>query len=456
MSRSHNFHWESSLPHPIDEVFAWHTRPGAFERLNTPWRPVSVVRSSGGISVGAQVEIRIPVAPSVHIPWHLSHTAYEPPYMFRDEQVRGPFRQWRHTHSFFRTTEATTTMRDTIEYQLPRGTSILNWSLQRELKRLFIFRHSVLKADLELHSRWRHQPRKTILIAGASGFIGRALQAFLSTGGHSVLTLVRRTPLAAGEFFWDPSNDILDPQVFRGVDAVINLCGENIAAGRWTQSRKARIEESRVRATNLLARTIAALPTPPEVCINASGAGFYGDTGEVEVDERGMAGSDFLAQVCAAWERASSALDSSSCRNVQLRLGMVLNASGGALSKMLPAFYCGLGGRLGSGRQFVSWVGLQDVLGIFEHALYVKDLQGPVNCVAPRPCTNREFTETLARVVRRPAVLPVPAVALRLGLGEMSQMLLSSSRVRPQRLLDSGYRFIFPELLNSLKFGCGK
>jgi uncharacterized protein (TIGR01777 family) len=456
MGRSHSFHWKSILPNPITEVFVWHTRPGAFERLNAPWRPVRVIRSSAGLAVGSQVEIRIPIFGGIGIPWQLTHTAYDPPQMFRDEQIRGPFRQWSHTHSFIGESETTTTMHDAIEYQLPYGASVLNWALQRELRRLFTFRHSILTADLELHSRWRHKPRKTILIAGASGFIGHALRAFLSTGGHSVLTLVRRAPRSTGELFWDPSNSILDPQVFNGVDAVINLCGENIAAGRWNHHRKTQIEESRVRATALLARTIATLPVPPEVCINASGCGFYGDTGETEVDESAPAGSDFLARVCTAWEAASSPLEPSSCRNVHLRLGIVLNASGGALSKMLPAFCCGVGGRLGSGQQFVSWIGLQDLLGIFEHTLYTEELSGPVNCVSPHPCTNREFTATLAHVVRRPALLPAPALALRLVLGEMSQMLLSSSRVRPQRLLDSGYRFIHPELRTALQFECGK
>lgn len=456
MSRSHSFHWESTLPHSIEEVFAWHTRAGAFERLNAPWRPVHITRSSGGLAVVAQVQIRVPIAPGFTIPWHLTHTAFEPPRMFRDEQIRGPFRHWRHTHSFLPQSESATKVHDSIEYQLPPGTNLLNWAMQRELKRLFNFRHSILKADLELHSRWRHKPRKTILIAGASGFIGQALRAFLSTGGHSVLTLVRRTPITAGEFFWDPTNGVLDPDVFHGVDAVINLCGENIAAGRWTKSRKTNIEQSRVCTTALLARTIATLTTQPEVCINASGVGLYGDTGETRVDESGAAGPDFLARVCAAWETASLPLDGSSCRNVRLRLGMVLNASGGALSKMLPAFYCGAGGRLGSGRQFVSWIGLQDLLGIFEHTLYTEDLRGPVNCVSPYSCTNREFTETLAHVVQRPALLPVPAFVLRLALGEMSHMLLSSSNIDPQRLISSGYTFLHPELHTSLTFECGK
>jgi uncharacterized protein (TIGR01777 family) len=450
------FFWESTIPHPASEVFAWHTRPGAFNRLNAPWRPVRISHASGSITVGAEVEIRLPVAPGLSIPWRLSHTTYEPPTLFTDQQVKGPFRYWRHSHRFIQQSEASMTMRDEIEYQLPRGLGLANCLVQQELQRLFAFRHALLSADLELHARFRHETRKTILIAGASGFIGQALKAFLTTAGHTVSTLVRRHPCAQDEHFWDPNAGVLAPQVFHGVDAVINLCGENIASGRWTNERKWRIEQSRVLATSLLARTIAALPSPPEVCINASGVGIYGDTGEKCVDESSACGSGFLAQVGTAWEAASLPLAASRCRNVNLRLGMVLNAAGGALASMLPAFYCGVGGRLGSGHQFMSWIGLQDVLGVMEHVLYTGDLSGPVNCVSEYPCTNRDFSAALAAVVRRPALIPAPSFALRAALGEMSQLLLTSSRVHPQRLLESGYRFFHPDLASALRFECGR
>lgn len=456
MGRSRSFHWQSALPHPIDEVFAWHTRPGAFERLNAPWRPVQLTQSSGAITTGARVEIRMPVLPGVRIPWQLEHTAFEPPHLFRDEQLHGPFRSWRHTHSFVVEQSGSTIMRDAIDYELPWGMNLFNCFVTRELRRLFAYRHSLLAADLDLHSRWRHAPRKTVLIAGASGFIGQALRAFLSTGGHSVRTLVRRAPCTAGEHFWDPSQGILDPDVFSGVDVVINLCGENIAARRWTSPQKLRIAQSRTSATGLLARTIASLQTPPEVCISASGVGYYGDTGTRTVDESSTPGSDFLARVCVDWEAATSPLAASACRNVQLRIGMVLNAAGGALATMLPVFLCGVGGALGTGRQYVSWIGLQDLLGVIEHVIYSHQLRGPVNCVSPQPCTNREFTTTLARVLKRPALLPAPTFALTIALGEMSQMLLSSSRVYPKSLLDSEYRFLHSDLAHALELACGR
>lgn len=456
MVGTQRFQWRSTLPFSREDVFAWHTRPGAFARLNPPWRPVQVVSSSETIAAGAHVTIRLPLVLGLTIPWRLTHTAYEPPTMFRDEQLSGPFRSWRHTHSFLSEHDKETNMLDEIEYQLPTGAGAADLLLQRELKRLFAFRHSILAADLTLHSRWKDKPRQTILIAGASGFIGQALRAFLTTAGHSVRTLVRRSPLHKDEHFWDPRAGILDTSAFAGVTAVINLCGENIATKRWTPKRKIAIEQSRIAPTRLIAQTIAALSQPPQVFISASGAGYYGDTGEVSVNETSPAGSDFLAEVCARWEQEASALQTGGCRTVQLRLGMVLNAAGGALAKMLPPFLCGLGGRLGTGTQYVSWIGLEDLLGIFEHSLFTNTLSGPVNCSAPASCTNHELTTTLGRVLKRPTIIPAPSFALKAIFGEMSTILLSSSRLIPQKLLESGYSFLHSDLEQCLRFECGR
>jgi uncharacterized protein (TIGR01777 family) len=414
-----------------------------------------VVRSSGVITTGAEVTIRLPVALGLSIPWHLTHTAYDPPAMFRDEQLSGPFRRWRHTHLFSRAGNDRTTLLDEIEYELPFGIGAADILLRRELRRLFTFRHSILSADLELHSRWQHQPRQTILIAGSSGFIGQALRAFLASAGHTVRTLVRRPPRNDGEHFWDPSAGTISSEAFDGIDAVINLCGENIAAKRWTNERKTALEESRVLTTRLLAQAIATRANPPHVFISASGAGYYGDTGTVCVDETVSAGSDFLAQLCTRWENEAAALSDSSCRSVQLRLGMVLNAGGGALSTMLLPFLCGFGGRLGQGAQYVSWIGLQDLLGIVEHALFTDTLHGPVNCCAPESCTNLELTKTLGRVLKRPTIVPAPSFALRAVFGELSTILLSSSRLVPKKLLESNYTFIHSDLEHCLRFECG-
>lgn len=241
-SAVYRFKWQSTLPFCSEDLFNWHTRPGAFERLNPPWRPVKILRTSNSmtassIAIGSEVKIRLPLALGLSIPWHLTHTAYEPPRMFRDEQIRGPFRSWRHTHSFLPEPDNKTRVLDEIEYQLPIRLPLADLFIQRELKRLFTFRHSVLAADFALQARWQLKPRQTILIAGASGFIGQALRAFLTTAGHSVRTLVRRTPQNSSEHAWDPASGIVSPSAFNQVSVVINLCGENIAAKRWSPKR---------------------------------------------------------------------------------------------------------------------------------------------------------------------------------------------------------------------------
>ena len=461
MAKLSSFNFQTTLPYSSQAVFAWHTQPGAFERLNPPWRPVRITSSSGSIQVGAKVSIQLPLFGPISIPWDLSHTSYTPNQEFRDEQIRGPFKKWRHDHQFIAHDSASMTMLDTVQFQLPIYLKPLAPIMMQELTRLFRFRHSILAHDLALHERWRDQPRKTIVIAGASGFVGSALSAFLSTAGHTVIRLVRRAPRDKYERSWNPASGQLDPDIFDGVDVVINLCGENIAERRWTKSRKEAIKESRVQTSSLLASTIASLASPPSVVIMASAIGYYGDTGEREVDEQAPPGSGFLADVGRAWESATIPLSKmnsnfTNSRLVTLRLGTVLNHRGGALAKMLPLFKLGLGGQLGAGSQFMSWIALEDLLGIFEHIIYTPEITGPVNAVAPKACTNREFTETLGSVLNRPTVIRAPQALLRIGLGEMATaLLLSSNRVVPRKLMASGYDFIMPDLSTALKFELG-
>lgn len=295
-----------------------------------------------------------------------------------------------------------------------------------------------------------------ILISGASGLIGSALVKSLSEAGHAVRRLVRREAGPA-EVRWDPAAGRLDAADLEGLDAVLHLAGENIAAGRWTRRRKARIRESRAVGTRLLSRTLAGLADPPGVFISASAVGFYGDRGEGQLDERSPPGSGFLAEVCRQWEAATEPAAGAGIRAVQLRTGMVLAAHGGALAKMLPIFRLGLGGRLGSGRQYVSWITLDDVAGAVGRVLLDETLRGPVNLVAPQPVTNRRFTAALGRVLKRPTWLPAPALALRIVLGQMAEeLLLAGARVMPKRLLDAGYQFLHPELEAALRHVLGR
>jgi uncharacterized protein (TIGR01777 family) len=292
-----------------------------------------------------------------------------------------------------------------------------------------------------------------VLVSGASGLIGSHLVADLDAAGHQVVRLTRSAAgLAEAEIHWDPDGGRLDREALQGMDAVVHLAGENIAAGRWTPARKARIRDSRLRGTRLLCEALAGLEHPPRVLVSASAVGYYGDRGEERLTEESAAGEGFLPELCRAWEAATEPAARAGVRVVHARLGMVLSPRGGALAKMLPIFRLGLGGRLGGGRQYVSWIDIGDVVGAIVHALGDDSLRGPVNVVAPQAVTNAHLTKVLGRVLRRPTVLPAPAFALRLVLGEMADaLLLASARVEPRRLLAAGYAFRHPNLEECLR-----
>ena len=255
-----------------------------------------------------------------------------------------------------------------------------------------------------------------ILITGASGLVGSAVIPVLITAGHQVIRLVRSQPKLVDELQWDPLTGIRDLARLEGLDAVIHLAGENIAAGRWTEEQKRRIRDSRVTGTQTLCTALMQLALPPKVLISASAMGYYGDRGEELLHEESLPGRGFLPEVCMAWEKATKSAEKIGIRVVLLRIGVVLSSTGGALAKMLLPFKLGLGGVVGSGQQYMSWIALEDVIGAISHALTTEALWGPVNCVAPNPVTNREFTKTLGHVLNRPTLLPVPAFALRLVL----------------------------------------
>ncbi len=296
-----------------------------------------------------------------------------------------------------------------------------------------------------------------VLVSGSSGLIGSALLPFLTARDHTVHRLVRSARPSQVDVAWDPSAARIDATRLSGIDAAVHLAGESIAGGRWTAQRKARIRDSRVEGTRLLAEALGQSPQPPKVLVCASAVGFYGDRGSEQVDEESASGEGFLAEVCREWEAAAAPAAARGIRVVHLRIGVVLSAAGGALATMLTPFRLGLGGVVGSGDQYMSWIALDDVVGAIYHALITQALSGPVNAVAPTPVTNREFTKTLGRVLSRPTLLPIPAFAARLAFGEMAdELLLSSTRVAPTKLQATGYRFRFPELEGALRHLLGK
>lgn len=454
-----------SLPISSDELFAWHEQRGAFERLCPPWDPVKIIHKDEHINDGAIAKLK--VRGPLGIPLHLEvlHEGYERGVQFVDRQIRGPFALWRHTHAMSSQKEdashpnlVQSTLTDSIEYTLPFGWlgEFGGGSMTRSrLAQLFHYRHHVMRHDHLLHTLHKAEKRLHIAISGATGFIGSALSALLTTGGHRVTTLSR----SPGEEtrVWSSTHDVPD---LSDVDIVIHLAGENIAQ-RWSADTKTRIMASRVERTRALAETLAEMRTQgsrgPKTLICASGIGYYGDSGEAWVDESSSLGSGFLAEVCEAWELASQPAAEAGIRVVNARVGVVLAPHGGALAKLLLPFSLGLGGPVASGEQWMSWISLHDVVGALYHCAFDENLSGPVNLCSPHPVKNREFTQTLGRVLNRPTLIPIPAFTLKSIFGEMAQeTILSGQKVKPTQLKSSEYPFFHTELEDALRFVLGR
>jgi uncharacterized protein (TIGR01777 family) len=451
--------FRSQIAAPAADLLAWHGNPGVFERLTPPWMDVRVLEASGGIAPGDWKRLRVGTGP-IGVTWTLVHQAAAGGTGFADEQKDGPFQSWRHEHRFSSDGPRRSMLEDQITYQMPFGSVgqlVAGRQLERRLEDLFRFRHGRTQADLVRHAATGLVRPQRIAISGASGLVGSQLVPFLRAGGHDVARLVRRRPSAADEIAWDPATGQIDAASLEGMDAVIHLAGVSIAGGRWTTARKAAILSSRLQGTSLLAGTLAHLRRPPRVLISASGIGYYGDAGSTPLTEESPPGDGFLAGVCQAWEEATAPAAASGIRVVLPRFGVVLAGSGGLLSRMAPVFRFGLGGPLGNGEQFMSWIDLDDLLGVLLQAIADDRLAGPVNAVAPHAVSNRAFAETLGRVLGRPAILRAPASALRLVAGELAdELLLASQRAEPTRLEEVGFSFAFPALEDALRHELGR
>jgi uncharacterized protein len=443
--------YSSVVDAPLDEVFAWYTRPGAISRLMPPWPPVQVEREAGSVRDGRAV-LRLPAG----LRWVAAHQPgeYDPPHQFADALTSLPLSAvlpWRHTHQFAAAGQQATRVTDVVETLLPA----------RVLRPMFAYRHRQLADDLAAQARAREfcPDPLTIAVTGSGGLIGTALTALLTTGGHHVIRLVRRPPRHAGERHWRPEDPA--PDLLNGVDAVIHLAGASIA-GRFTPGRKQEIHDSRIIPTRRLAELAAAgAPTGaaaatagPQAFVTASAIGIYGpDRGDEVLTETSARGDGFLADVVAAWEDATTPAARAGLRTVQVRTGIVQTPRGGMLRLLYPLFAAGLGGRLGSGQQWLAWIGLDDLLDIYLRAVTDPSLSGPVNAVAPAPVRNSEYTATLAGLLHRPALVPVPGFAPRLLLGAEGarEIAEASQYVRPRRLINAGHHFRHPELEAALR-----
>lgn len=451
------FEREVHLPVTAEEAFAWHERVGAIDRLIPPWESVTVLKRGAGLADGSVVELAQRLGP-LKLKWIARHHGYEPGRAFADTQLSGPFARWHHLHQFRPNGDGNGVLTDHIEYRVPGGFMgrLLGGDLiRRKLRSMFTYRHNTTRDDLLAHARHRQSGTMHIAITGASGLVGSTLVPLLTTGGHRVTRLVRG-PAGDGEATWNPLGEFHESQL-DGVDAVVHLAGENIAAARWSAKVKGKIRDSRVLGTRSLCEALAAMPTPPKVLVCASAIGFYGDRGDEMLTEDSAAGSGFLAEVSQEWEAATQPARDAGIRVVNLRFGVILSPKDGALAKMLLPFKLGGGGRMGNGRQYWSWISIDDAAGALHHALMTDSLAGPVNAVAPHAVTNSEFTKTLGRVLKRPTVVPMPALAARLALGEMADaLLLASTRVEPKELIRSGYQFRQPTLESALRHMLGR
>lgn len=391
--------------------------------------------------------------------WLVEHQGYIHNEQFQDVLLRGPFATYTHTHTFTPDGPKASTLTDSIEYALPLGVpgaAVAGRYARNTFKRVFQYRHALMSGDLVRHAQYRSHKRLRIAITGATGGIGSQLAVFLSTGGHTVVRLIRATPADdSTDIQWDPMADVLNADALEGFDAIIHLAGAPIAA-RWSEAHKRSIRESRVRSTTLLANTIARLSQKPSVLLSASAVGVYGNRGDAMLNEKHESGSDWLAQVAADWENATRAAEQAGVRVVHLRTGIVLNASSGMLGKVAPVFRMGAGGQLGNGTQWLSPISLNDAIGAIHHCLMNERVSGAVNITAPEQLMNRDFTRLLARVLQRPAIAPVPAWILRTLFGEMADAtVLTSQRAVPEVLLDSGFTFQQPTVEEMLRFELG-
>ena len=451
------------LDFPREDVSGWHERPGALERLVPPWANVRVQRGAGGPEMRGRVDLRWGLG-LIGLPWKLHRTECRFGELLVYEQRRGPFQHWRWERRFEPGCEKETALVDLVSWSPPSGMAGRAFSesrVRRTLERVVDFQARRLAADLDRIRRLGPGAGRRVAITGSSGLIGAELGYLLEASGYQVQRISRSPRGKQGGHLeslrWDPESGELPGKPLEGLHAFVHLAGESIAGVRWTRAKKAAILSSREKGTALVSRTLSELNHPPQVLISSSAVGFYGHRGNEILSEESGPGDGFLSTVCTRSEASTHAARACGIRTVHMRSGLVLSAMGGALRTLLIPFGFGLGGRIGSGRQYLSWIDLDDEIGMIVHCIEEGLARGAVNATSPNPVTNTAFTDILGRVLSRPTLLPVPAVMLGALMGEMgTELLLSGQRAVPKKASDSGYRFLFPDLEDSLRHQLGR
>ena len=433
-----------------EELFAYHASPGALDRLLPPNSGVSI-RRRAPLTDGSEVELSVPIGPFKRR-WVARHSEVVAPDGFVDEQVSGPFAAWHHRHRFM-PAEGGATLLDEVTYTPPGGrlSGLVGRFVSSQLQHTFTWRHARTRRDLERQRRFRELPRLTVGISGATGLVAGELIPFLTTAGHSVKPF-SRAKSGLHDIAWDPLRGQIDDLAVGGCDAVVHLAGASVAQ-RWTSASMAEIRDSRIAGTRLVAEAVARQAGRVKTLIIASGVNGYASSDGEQDEDSPTTGSGFLADVVRAWEAAAEPARAAGVRVVHLRIGMVLSAKGGGLAQLLTPATWGLGGPVGGGEQWLSWIDLDDLVGLIHHALHDQRMAGPVNAVSPQPVHQGHFAEVLGEVLSRPAFAPFPACAVRLLLGQMGEeLLLPSIRVLPRRATLAGFGFCSPDLATALRF----
>ena len=457
---------ELEVPVPVDQLFSWHENPGAFERLTPPFEPVKVKKRKGGID-GGEVNPQMSLGP-IPLPWVARHHDYIKNEQFLDEQVSGPFASWNHAHLFEKIDDKSSKLIDKIDYKLPFGTVGKTFGgafAEQKIKQMFAYRRNITKNDLVSQSKYSGSPLN-IAVTGGSGLIGSQLKPYLTTAGHSVENIVRGRP-QKGELSWNLENRTMSN--LSGKDVVVHLAGEPISKPLggmiplpWTKWKRNEILKSRVEGTKLISEHIASLNNPPKVMICASAVGYYGDRGEDLLSESEESGDDYFSHVVSEWEKAAQPAIDAGIRVVFLRIAPVMSPLGGALQVLGNAARLGSSPPVAGGKQWWSWISLDDVVDVIYHSIINEKLSGPVNVASPNPVRQKEWASTLAKVIwgrfgPLTGLIPVPGFVLKSVLGEFGDVLaLSSIKIDSSKLLDSGYKFRFENLEDCFRHLLGK